>query len=185
MKLILTLFLSILASVSNGANVLFYVPFAAKSVVLTVAPVFDQLAARGHSVTVISSWDSVKYSNNVQSVTVPSGLGSLNKELSDSALKGKNPLSNLGHFHKINAACIDANSKAIDKVLELEEKGKFDVIVTSLSLQCNEVGYYLAHRSNATLVIYGAVSTSVSIMNFATGQPSNPAYMPVIIAPFR
>jgi hypothetical protein len=60
---------------------------------------------------------------------------------------------------------------------------KQDLVVTSLVLAANEIGYYLAYRWNASLALYSVYQESLSTMNL--GQPHNPAYMPAYVAQFR
>ncbi len=61
----------------------------------------------------------------------------------------------------------------------LDEDTKFDLVVSSVILMANEAGYYLAHKSNATLVLYASVQASVINLNAAMGQPNNPALIPI------
>ncbi len=62
--------------------------------------------------------------------------------------------------------------------LNLDKDTKFDMVVTSLVLMSNELSYYLAYRSNASLVLYSSYQASMSTMNWALGQPNNPAVIP-------
>ncbi len=49
----------------------------------------------------------------------------------------------------------------------------------------NEAGYYLAERTNAHLVLFWTVQSSTSILDWAIGQPNNPAYMPFLFFDFQ
>ena len=42
----------------------------------------------------------------------------------------------------------------------------------------SEVGYYLAHRSNANLILFSTLMASFSPMDHAMGMPHNTAYLP-------
>ena len=45
----------------------------------------------------------------------------------------------------------------------------------------NEMGYYLAHRFNASLALYFTAQVACPWMDFAIGQPHNPAYIPAMM----
>ena len=42
----------------------------------------------------------------------------------------------------------------------------------------SEVGYYLAHRGDANLVLFSTLMASFSPMDHAMGMPHNTAYLP-------
>jgi hypothetical protein len=60
---------------------------------------------------------------------------------------------------------------------------KFDVAMV-IPFFGDEVGYYIAQRFNASLVLYFTGQVSVSWVDEAMGQPHNTAYMPTVILPF-
>ena len=61
---------------------------------------------------------------------------------------------------------------------------KFDIVVIYAMLT-NEIGYYLAHRFDSTLILYSAVQASTINIDWALGQPHNPAVLPFIGAPYK
>jgi hypothetical protein len=58
----------------------------------------------------------------------------------------------------------------------LAENAKFDVVLNSVFV-ANEMGYYLAHKFNATLVLYFTLQCSNINIDQALGQPHSPAIM--------
>lgn len=60
---------------------------------------------------------------------------------------------------------------------------KFDVAMV-IPFFGNEAGYYLAHKFNASLVLYFTGQVSLGWVDEAVGQPHNPAYLPTAILPF-
>ncbi len=82
----------------------------------------------------------------------------------------------------------DSNDNALGHPLLRAELDKgFDVVLVS-SFFCSEAGYYLAKRSDAALALYFTGQVSLSFMDWAVGQPHNPAYLPFLMfdvpAPF-
>jgi glucuronosyltransferase len=60
---------------------------------------------------------------------------------------------------------------------------KFDVAMV-IPFFGDEAGYYLAHRFNASLVLYFTGQVSLSWVDEAMGQPHNTAYLATAILPF-
>ncbi len=58
-------------------------------------------------------------------------------------------------------------------------------MITSPLLMANEVGYYLAYRHKAPLILYATVQGSFSAMSMAMGQPHNPSFQPFLFSKFR
>ena len=58
----------------------------------------------------------------------------------------------------------------------LKAKATFDVVINSVFV-ANEVGYYLAHKFNSTLVLYFTLQCSNINIDLALGQPHSPAIM--------
>ena len=73
---------------------------------------------------------------------------------------------------------MDLNREALNstKVKELLQK-KIDVMITIPAFG-NEVAYYLAMKTNASLVPFITASNSFPNINFDMGDPYNPSYMP-------
>ena len=80
-------------------------------------------------------------------------------------------------FRLVQSA-FDANDNALsDPRLRAEIDKGFDIVIVSPFI-ASEAGYYVAERTKAHLVLYATTQVSFSFMNWAMGQPHNPAYMP-------
>ena len=80
---------------------------------------------------------------------------------------------------------LDSNKGAIlsSEVQELLRSQEFDVMIT-LPLLGNEASYYLAHRKNSSLALFITAPFGFPYLNWAMGNPYNPAYMPSPITGF-
>jgi len=81
-------------------------------------------------------------------------------------------------FSQLIQASVDLTKKALwrDDVKKVLDE-KFDVIIT-LPFFANEVAYYLAHRTNSTLVQFVTAPFSMPTINYALGESYNPSFMP-------
>ena len=71
-------------------------------------------------------------------------------------------------------------STAVQKLLQ---KGQIDVLMVMPNFG-NEAGYYVAHKLNASLVFLTPVPYSLPELNWAVGDPYNPAFTPNIMLGF-
>ena len=58
----------------------------------------------------------------------------------------------------------------------LKDNATFDVVINSVFV-ANEVGYYLAHKFNSTLILYFTLQCSNINIDLVLGQPHSPAIM--------
>ena len=81
---------------------------------------------------------------------------------------------------------VDISMKLNQQALETKEvqdiltNRKIDVFITVPAF-ANELGYYLAKKTDASLVIFLTAPFGMINSNHAIGDPSNPAYMPTPI----
>ncbi len=169
----------------TNSHILLYIPFAAKSSCITLVVMANELVKRGHEVTLVTSWESLKPDKNVNHIVLTSRI----KEHMDKRSKAAfGTGASLGPMDMIKVAdnAVATNSDALKKLKLLidDSKSNPDMVVTSLHMMGNEASYYLAHRSNATLVLFTSVQQSLPTMNWAIGQPHNPAIIPLFITKF-
>ena len=62
-------------------------------------------------------------------------------------------------------------------VQELLKRGNVDVVIVKPHFG-NEAGYYVAHKLNASLVFFTTNPFSLPELNWAVGDPYNPAFTP-------
>ncbi len=112
-----TIALVILSSVVTevaSKRILFYVPYVAKSSAITIPPVANALADRGHDVTVASIWTSLPYSEDIQKIPVQSRFGSVFTGLSSKFLvKKPSKLDMIAGFGKMLEAGLETNTQAL------------------------------------------------------------------------
>lgn len=98
--------------------------------------------------------------------------------MSDQILRGKESnFSMLQQAGQLLETGIETNRDVLDhpEILELfASNAKFDVTINSVFV-ANEVGYYLAHRFNSTLILYFTIQCSFVDLDNVVGQPHNPA----------
>lgn len=62
---------SILAcNICLAGNVLFYIPFAAKSSTLTIPPIANELVERGHNVAIVTPWNNLNFDERVNQIII-------------------------------------------------------------------------------------------------------------------
>ena len=95
------------------------------------------------------------------------------------SLKKENAFYNPITFQMIDKAFYDPRLKALID----DPETKFDVAMV-IPFYGDEVGYYLANRFNASLVLYFTGQVSLSWVDEAMGQPHNTAYLPTALLPY-
>jgi hypothetical protein len=58
-------------------------------------------------------------------------------------------------------------------------------MIVTMPMTGNEVSYFLAHKLNATMVIWSPQQNPMSFYDFAIGQPHNTAYIGNVFTTFR
>lgn len=165
-------------SLAFAGKVLIYAPVGSKSLKITYMPIVEELAKRGHAITIVTGYKSKHKIENVQELIVNSRFQEYSDRLSNNALKDGGTTST-PVFELINAM-IEANDAAlslpeIQKLLKYPST-KFDIVVSTAYF--NDVGVYLAHRFKAQLVIFSSVQTAIPWMDDAIGQQYNTAVIP-------
>ena len=120
-----------------------------------------------------------------------SHIDEINDQMSDLQLRSAN--ESLSIFEQFNngpsvfADAFETNANVLkDKVVQkwLNDKNtKFDLVVGLFVL--NELGYYVAHRLNATLAIYCTIQSSASILDRVVGQPTLTAITPSFMLDYQ
>ncbi len=84
-------------------------------------------------------------------------------------------------LHGYTMAGIEANDRALGQPELRRELDKgFDVVLCEMMV-ATETGYYLAHRSQASLVAIMLLQVSDQITDNALGQPHNTALLPFVL----
>jgi len=163
--------------VTHGGNFVVWIPMSSKSVKIGVMEVGEELARRGHEVTVISPHPYKKVPPGVTEITIKNELfDTFLKKTSDDVLSNPGTQVSIGQFIQMS---LDLNKLALerDDVQKVLERKDIDVLI-SVPAFANEVSHYLAYRSNASIVTMLTASFSIPNINFAVGESYNPSYMP-------
>ena len=105
-----------------GDNILFYAAFTAKSSCITLIPFVDELVSRGHNVTVLTPWKSLKFDKRATHLTIENTFGALQEESSRKLLAVSAKASvTFADPRAMTEMSFKANSEAIKKVKHFME----------------------------------------------------------------
>jgi hypothetical protein len=134
-------------------------------------------------VTVVSPYQSESKTSNVKEIIVEDFYDEYIKPLSKAILTGNTTEWQIyQHIQGFMTPVAKGFNSALNNTMFhdlLKPGAKFDVTLT-MAMGGGELGYYIAHRLNSSLVLYFAQQMSVSTQNHALGQPHNPSYIPFI-----
>lgn len=160
---------------------------------MTFLPIAQELARKGHDVTMVSSGVETSHRNlkivDIKSLKAP--LKRLEDELSDAILGGKlNQLQIMTQTRESLSKFVSFNTHDLIRELSNDynffaENTKYDAVAAYGFIPTNQIGYYLSRRFNASLILYSPIQISPQDMNWALGQPHNPSIMPFFMSNFR
>lgn len=182
MKSLAAIFL-LLPLMAHGGKVLFWMPFVSKSITITYMPMAERLAERGHEITIVTAFPSKTKSDKIVQFHSGDTVKTFINKASESALS---QTSSPPFFSLLDMAC-DVNDigLGLPEMKKLyDTNAQFDVVLVSV-LFCNEPGFYLAHKFNASLALYSTTQVAWSFMDWAMGQPHNPAYLPLSLFSYK
>ncbi|XP_046662555.1 UDP-glucosyltransferase 2-like [Homalodisca vitripennis] len=168
--------LTFLATLCHGANILAFPVSNSYSHFIVMEPLFKELAARGHQVTVVSSFPQKQIVKNYYDIDVGYLMPPIRSNFSfDMATDmGKNPLTNMKQIW-------DVGNRICDTVLssgELRElynsTAHFDLVITHcFAYDCFAV---FAHKFNTPIVTI-VTASALPWSNPRVGNPDHPAYI--------
>ena len=167
---------------ADCGHFLFWLPLSTKSVKIAVLEPGYALARKGHKITIVSPVRHKKEIAGVTEIIHESELEALQDVISDRQLVEKLEMP----FLEMIEISVNNNRMALrtPQVKDLlKDDIKVDVVVTAPAFG-NEAGYYIAHRKNASLVTFLPVPASGPHINWAIGDPFNPAYVPNVVLDF-
>ncbi len=150
----------------------------------------------------VTSWKSVRCNENTNHIALADGLPSFQKLMTGQSKSPGGLATQISKYITQIEAALPQNAKAIELIKPLlgskfnsylrpvvtlnmnlfsGNETRFDVVISSARMS-NEIGYYLAHKSNATLVLFSTHQQPFPMMNWGLGQPNNPAYTPFIFS---
>ena len=181
----LTLLLLFFLHVANGGKILFFMPVMPKSTTMTFLPLAQELAKKGHQVTIVNSKDlkldkvdQIKLDYDITDKLAANYSKSMLSDKSDfgsfwSQIQSQHQAWKTFMFDSWDIIFHELKTKHNF----FEKYDKFDVTIV-YGFLTNEIGYYIAHRFNSSLVLYSAQQSSTITIDYAMGQPHNPAYLP-------
>lgn len=169
----------LLLQVVDCGHFLFWMPLSSRSVKIGALEAGYGLAKKGHTITVVSPFRSKKETAGVTEIVHLSEFEALQDLLSTRQLVERAEVP----FPQLIQTSINNNRHALQnsEVRQLlNDEVKIDVVVVVPAFG-NEAGYYLAHRKKASLVTILPVAVSFPYINYAIGDPFNPAYVPLVV----
>ena len=161
----------------NAGHYLIWLPTMSKSVKIGFMDVGHELAKRGHEVTVVTPFKSQTEVAGVREILVDSNFHEVTDAITEEEfVKGNTFVMPIDIQIDVS---IEDNRNALRSrvVQEMFEAEKIDVLMT-LPWFGNEASYFLAHKHNASLVIFMTSTFTTHFMSWAVGDPFNPAYVP-------
>lgn len=178
--LILALF-SVLMSTSNGAEILALFPIHGISNYNVAEALLKTLANRGHNVTVVTSFPQKKPVPNLYEIDVSGAKGLATNSIHFERLQTiiQDVKSNFKNMVRLSRTYCEIMFSD-PRVLNIRDK-KFDLVINAVFGSDCDAGF--AWKSQAPLIsILNARHTPWALHRM--GNPSNPAYMPVIHSRF-
>lgn len=166
----------------DAANVLALVPLPARSHWIIMEPLFKELAARGHQVTVFSTFPQKNPLANYTDVDFSVQLPVLTNKWSLDMVEQEftSPRKAMSFIHNISTYTCKVLEEPPFKKL-LKSKGKYDVLITELF--GNDCFAYFAHILDIPLISIVTTPGS-SWAADRTGMPDNPSYIPNVFVDF-
>ena len=179
---ILVSLLACAVSAAQAGHYVFWAAMASKSIKVGMMDIGYELANRGHEVTILSPFIPNKNVKGVTEIVIESDFVKITDSITQELLSHEGAQVPVGEFIKLS---IDNNRNAMThpKFIEIMETKPFDVLITTPFFG-NEGSYYVAHKKNASLVLFMSAPFGFSWMNWANGDPYNPAYMPMFTTSF-
>eukprot|EP00092_Neocalanus_flemingeri_P022606 GFUD01024519.1.p1 GENE.GFUD01024519.1~~GFUD01024519.1.p1 ORF type:complete len:510 (+),score=97.85 GFUD01024519.1:201-1730(+) len=173
----LLLLLCMIKMVMAG-HFLLWIPMSSKSVKIGVMEVGYELAKRGHEVTVVSPFKSKKEVSGVTDIAIESVFEEMSDKLTEDALLKDGIEMSLSTVVDVSIVN-NKNALTSPAVKEILDSKVVDVVV-ALPVFGNEVAYLVAHKKNASLVLFLTAPVSFSWTNWAIGDIYNPSFIPVV-----
>ena len=172
----LTLALAFLAGPSLAGNYLFWMPLGSRSMKIGIMDMVYELAARGHTVTVVSAHGAKRETPGVREIVIQSGFESLVQEAMREILVtvGAEP-----PWTAIMEQSLKDNRAALDSQELRQLVAAADVDVVCVVPFGNEAGFYLSQKMNASLALLWTGPSTLAHINWAVGDPYNPATSPM------
>lgn len=178
-----------LASVVSAGHVLFFMPAMPKSSTMTFTPLAEKLASKGHKVTVVNPYPIDKKYPTLKEFVIKHDFAT-EMDMSKDILTGN--LTSWGILMTMNSQWdrIFGLTHSIYNELKhdhkfFDQKVKYDAVVSYGFMPPNLLGYHIARKHNASMIMYSAVQVSALEYDLAMGQPHSPAVIPFMISTYR
>ena len=161
-----------------AGHFLIWIPMASKSVKIGVMEVGYELARRGHEVTVVSPFKNKKEISGVTEIVIESLFEEISDKITEDALVKDGVEMALSTTVDVSIV----NNKNAFNTPEVKEilKNKVVDVVVALPVFGNEAAYFVAHKKNASLVLFITAPVSLPWTNWAVGDIYNPSFIPVV-----
>ena len=178
MAWLVVVLLAVMASPALAGHFLLWLPLSSKSMKIGVMACGEELARRGHQVTVVSAWPGGAVQSGITDINIPSEWPKLEQQITEDLLVGGRGLAS--PMQRGLEVSITDNKAALTSpaLWDLLANNPVDVVVT-FPVFGNEAAYYLAHRQNASLALFITGMVTLPWAAWATGDTFHPAYMPL------
>lgn len=182
-SLIIAALTIILAGPGHSARILALVPFPARSHWIVMEPLFHELVARGHQITVFNNFPQKKPLANYTDVDFSKLLPPMISEFSIELIREKmpNPLATTRFIHEIHDGSCEKVLKEEATQNLLRDKDQYDILFTEIF--GSDCYAYFAHKFDIPII---SITTSVAMPWAAEryGLPDNPSYIPNYLVNF-
>ena len=169
-----------LSQMTGAGHYLIWIPMSSKSVKIGVMEVGYELARRGHEVTVVSPFKSKKEVAGVTEVVIESNFEELSEKMTEDMLVNKEG-SEMAIITFVEVSIVNnKNALTTPEVKDIMDNKHVDVVVVVPAFG-NEAGYFVAHKKDASLVLFLTVPVTLPWASWAIGDMYNPSFMPLVV----
>ena len=165
---------------TQAGHYLIWLPMCSKSVKIGVMEAGYELARRGHEVTVVSPFKNQNDVEGVTDIVIESEVQELSNRMTDFILENRYS-TGVPIFTFIEVSIIN-NRNALNspEFREILNNKPVDVVIV-VPIFGNEAGYFIAHKKNASLVLFLTAPVSKPWTNWAVGDIFNPSFIPLAV----
>ncbi|XP_046981238.1 UDP-glycosyltransferase UGT5-like [Schistocerca americana] len=168
----------------QGANILSITVLPSKSHVGFVKPLLDELAEKGHNLTIISPFPESSHANNVRiiSLNLAGGMIKSHGNITLFEMGGRSPFPLIFYLKDLgNVLCKNALSVPEVQELIISHDQKFDLLIMNGFFTECFLGF--AYKYNAS-IIYQTPNALTFLIGNPVGNPGAYAYVPDVMLDF-
>ncbi|XP_073820293.1 UDP-glycosyltransferase UGT5-like [Musca autumnalis] len=169
--------------ITQAAKILSIFPYSGPSQYIFISPLLKALAEKGHEVTSISTFPQKQPLKNFRDVPVMENSNSFDEIMTETTSSEGKTKSFFQEYVEFTALGVDISSNVLEnsEVKKLFQNEKFDLLIIEVMSTESLLG--LGEYLQAPMI---AVSTfgTISFIDYLSGNPSPPSYLPHISLPY-